>query len=133
MILITAEIVEIIKERLTPGMPVIEANPGPGLITRHLLGAGIQKLVIFESKLNPMPPIQKLVEDHPHIVTLIPSNIFEVYRPIAQDKLDEGDRFDTMMKPIVWKEWSDGEYNVRTCRNRPIDFLGTFHYTSLLK
>lgn len=104
----SARIAKILRKNLVGPTPVIEANPGLGLLTKHLLKVGVEKLFVYDSMINQMTPLREIMTENPNKVACIPVDVFQVGRIVARDKFDNGDRFETMFKEISRKAWKEG-------------------------
>nr|CAD7457563.1 unnamed protein product [Timema tahoe] len=107
---VAEDIVSIIKDDLLDGDgPVLEANPGLGLITEALLRQGIPRVRLYEAS----PPFvrhlnQTLKEKYNDRITLMHCDLFSMWKMVFQDKLDNGARMDTVLEGIAKRSWTDG-------------------------
>nr|CAD7425591.1 unnamed protein product [Timema monikensis] len=130
MLIHTKDIVSIIKDDLLHGdSPVLEANPGLGLITEALLRQGIPRVRLYEASppfvrhLNVMflsglgslsrkqfwvEPGSTLKEKYNDRITLMHCDLFSMWKMVFQDKLDNGARMDTVLEGIAKRSWTDG-------------------------
>ncbi|KAL8572561.1 hypothetical protein ACOMHN_040465 [Nucella lapillus] len=75
----------IVKNQSDPSVPVLEANPGPGVLTRALLKAGAKRMVLAESTKGFMPYIQALQkEKRRHIAAVYHLDYMLAWRGIGE-------------------------------------------------
>lgn len=90
---------------------IIEANPGLGMLTKNLLKTRVEKVFVFDSMITQMPPLVEIMENNPEKLSCIPVDFFQIGRIVSRDKIDNGDRFETMFKDIPRKNWKEGLYH----------------------
>lgn len=100
--------------------PLVEVNPGPGLLTQRLAASGrVRDLRLFEANREFMPALNarfvaNAADDrHPHMrTTLRAGDMLNLYRMSYQDKMDKGDRIERFLAGLPRRDWTDGP-NVR--------------------
>lgn len=95
------------KEVETLDSPIIEANPGLGLITKRLLNCGAQNLQLYESNGDFKAHLQAIQEENRSRVSLYLTDILDLVKFKFQDKMDCGTRVDTIVQRIPIRSWND--------------------------
>ncbi|XP_049954047.1 dimethyladenosine transferase 2, mitochondrial [Schistocerca serialis cubense] len=95
------------KEVESLNSPIIEANPGLGLITKRLLNCGAQNLQLYESSAEFKARLQAIEEENRSRVTLYSADILDLAKFKFQDKMDSGSRVETIIKRVPARSWND--------------------------
>lgn len=75
---ITDKIVRSSQTQYAPDSLVVEVGPGPGLLTRSLLDAGVQRLIAVEKDSRFLPSLHQLAEASDHRLTILHGDMLKV-------------------------------------------------------
>ncbi|KAJ0173608.1 hypothetical protein K1T71_010757 [Dendrolimus kikuchii] len=85
------DIVNTVKEHLNDS-PIIEVNPGLGLITERLLHCQKNHIYLYESLSYFSQHLHALQRQYPNQITLKIADFFKMWKLAFQDKMDNGSR-----------------------------------------
>uniref|UniRef100_A0A1B0DNZ7 rRNA adenine N(6)-methyltransferase n=1 Tax=Phlebotomus papatasi TaxID=29031 RepID=A0A1B0DNZ7_PHLPP len=93
--------------------PILEINPGCGILTQQLLRVTNQKIHLFESVEEFSKNLEKIVSEHLDRVSLKKEDLTALWRIAYQDKLDNGDRVQKLLDgKLPKRDWTE-EPNAR--------------------
>ncbi|XP_069688697.1 dimethyladenosine transferase 2, mitochondrial [Periplaneta americana] len=102
------KLVELIGQDVVKGgVPVYEANPGLGLISKHLLNAGVQRLCVCEPSPSFSQQMKDLKNAFPERVKDIKMDIFALGKMTYLDNVDGGSRIQTLFQEVPKADWTD--------------------------
>ncbi|XP_059614274.1 dimethyladenosine transferase 2, mitochondrial [Phlebotomus argentipes] len=109
-------VAEVIAKRVSEASlsncPIVEMNPGCGIVTKELLKLGNRKIHLFEADEAFKHYLQDIVEGNEEM-TLKYYDLTRLDKLAFQDKLDNGNRVQTLLREkLPTKEWTE-EPNVR--------------------
>lgn len=97
------------SDLLSTDSHIIEVNPGLGLITQKLLATEIQKLRLFETEQHFVSLLKDMISKSQNVnVDVLHLNFSHFWSLSYQDKMDKGNRIETIMSGISHKPW-EGE------------------------
>ncbi|KAH8311245.1 hypothetical protein KR044_005209, partial [Drosophila immigrans] len=110
-----AEIAQQISDYLEPHLrqtecdTVVELNPGPGHLTRHLLDRESQfrKIVLLESTDHFMPRLQELHSLYPDRVKVRHGDFVNLWKLAYMDKMDSGMRVADLLYDVPQKRFTE--------------------------
>ncbi|XP_055595536.1 dimethyladenosine transferase 2, mitochondrial [Uranotaenia lowii] len=119
--LASQETAKIISQHVTTGLsqdvPLIEVNPGLGILTRELLTKRkSSQLILIETDQNFEPDLKRLIASKdPSLVQLHQADFNGHWRYTYLDSLDQGNRMASMMKhlPCGGHHWKDEAVSFR--------------------
>lgn len=105
---------------------IFEANPGPGILTRALLRAGIPHLRVFEKKPVFLPHLQLLKEEFPRQLEIVEDDLLRLPTINASDSYGFTTRTEDLLAGVPRRPWNH-EPVVRVVgtlsRKREVSFL----------
>lgn len=103
-------IAQSIAVHLTKGISsrttLVEANPGPGLITEELIRSGAGKILLFEPFDIFIPKLRELASKQPNRIYLKNGDFVNLWKLAFQDKYDGRSRATEFLEEIPKKEWT---------------------------
>lgn len=108
---IADEIFDLIRsDLLSTDSHIIEVNPGLGLITQKLLAAKIQKLRLFETDQHFVSLLKNMISKNKNVnADVLHLNFSNFWSLAYQDKMDNGNRIESIMSGISNKPWESAE------------------------
>lgn len=102
-------IAEYVKQHTSNDAYVFEANPGPGILSRAMLEAGIPHLRVFEKEENFSPTLQELKSSYPDSFEIVNEDLMLLPKSETKDfheGTEEADVFFHGIRKRMWKEAS---------------------------
>ncbi|CAO1431609.1 unnamed protein product [Diamesa hyperborea] len=88
--------------------PIIEINPGLGMLSKHLLKKTKNDLMLYENNEFFNPELNKIIKEHPERnVTLRNADFLGLWKTVHQDRQDNGNRLFDLLYGTPKKEWED--------------------------
>lgn len=92
------------KKRITTNVPVIEVNPGRGLLTQKLLESGVSNLQLFELNESLFRSLKK---EYGERALCVRADFCGLWRLVYLDKLDNENRFGKIFDQVTPRNWSE--------------------------
>lgn len=89
------------------GAPVFEVNPGLGFISRELLAAGVQRLLLCEHSLAFSQQLKDLKTEFTEKIEIVNKDLFTLPKLAFQDNQDGGSRVLSLFCGVPKAEWKD--------------------------
>lgn len=109
---VAGEIVKAVRNnQADPNVPVLEANPGLGIVTRALLKSGVTRIVVAEALSKFVPYLSELsTKTVGTSLKILNWDHFSLYQRLADNDLPCAYKHfeDTMAEIIPHKDWDDG-------------------------
>lgn len=93
-----------LKKNLTTNVPVIEVNPGSGLLTKKLIESGVSNLQLFELNESLFRSIKK---EYIEKALCVRADFSGLWRLVYLDKHDNENRFGKIFEKVTTKNWSE--------------------------
>ena len=90
--------------------PIIEINPGLGLLSKHLLKRTKSDLMLYENNEFFNTELNQMIKKHPERkVILKNADFLGLWKTVHQDRQDNGNRLFDLLYGTPKKEWEDGK------------------------
>ncbi|KAL2720664.1 hypothetical protein V1478_010240 [Vespula squamosa] len=86
---------------------VAEANPGTGVLTKHLLEAGIKVVHVYEPYECFYPILRKLQNEYPNRLEIRKGNILQMSKLYYMDLQDNKERINEILKDVPYTSWEN--------------------------
>ncbi|CAG0889796.1 unnamed protein product [Darwinula stevensoni] len=113
---------------LTERNPIFEVNPGPGILSRNLLKAGVKRLRLFEDEPAFFPSTQRLIEEFgKDRIEVVNENFFALPKRLFQDAEESTMvRFQTFLGGLRQYPWDSTDSALTVIGVYPVHHSPTF-------
>lgn len=124
--LAASQIEPLLLDGLEDNRPLIEVNPGPGLLTQRLIDSGrVRDLRLYEANRNFVPSLRNRFAAEPTTerteraqdtdiqCTLRTGDMINMFRMAYQDRSDKGKRVQRFLADLPQREWTDAKPTYR--------------------